>query len=221
MLNLAFTSEKSLLQELWEYFIDTYFSLDMPYFENFTFSKTALNTMRWLIIGITFGVIAAAISTLYNKKYLGKFIRKLLYEECFDEGSAKTLYELGYLKDPAVRGVIKSGGTLSRWVRCAEEDAFLREVEQKKLEFIEAHKDEKDPPKFKAPEFKRDCNTMHFYLPEEKKYAADIKFDDAGISFGSVVLVTVGALILSAFIFYILPDVIKMIDNFITVMSGN
>ena len=62
---------------------------------------------------------------------------------------------------------------------------------------------------------------MHFYLPEGKKYAAEIKFDATGANFGSVILVTILAVLLCAFIFYMLPDVIKLIDNFITVIKGN
>ncbi|MBQ8409030.1 MAG: hypothetical protein IJY39_09225 [Clostridia bacterium] len=221
MLYLALANEKSLFEELWEYFVDRYFTLDMPYLENFTLGTTALNTLRWLIIGITFGIIFASISTVYNKRYIGEFVRKLMYEECFNAETAKTLYDLGYLKSPGIRGVIKSGGSLSRWVRCVEEDEFLAEVEKKRAEYEEAHKDDPKKQRFKAPEFKRDCNTMHFYLPEEKKYAAEIKFDDQGANVGTAVLTVILAIVLCAFIFYMLPDVIKLIDNFISVMKGN
>lgn len=220
MLYLALSNEKSLFQELWEHF-ERYFTLDMPYFENFRFSQTALNTMSWLIIGITFGIIIASFSTVYNKKYVGDFIRKLQYEECYDAKTAKTLYDLGYMKNPGIRGMIKSGGTLSRWVRCVEEDEFLAAQELKRKEFEELYKDDPKPPKFQEVEFKRDCNTMHFYLPEEKKYAAEIKFDSKGANLGSAFITVILAIALCAFVFYMLPDVIKLIDNFITVMSGN
>lgn len=219
MLSLVFSSQKGLFEELWDYFVETYFSLDMPYFENFTIKSSAVNTLRMLIVGISIGIIISAFSTIYNKRCLGDFIRKLMYEECYGAESAKTLYELGYLKNPAIRGVIKSGGTLSRWVRCVEEDEFNSELEKKRAEFYEIHKGETRPPKFKATEFKRDCNTMHFYLPEEKKYAADIKFDATGTNFLSALFVTLGAIAFCLFICYILPDVLKIIDNFITIMN--
>ena len=193
----------------------------MPYLQNFYISSTTLNTLRLLIIGITLGIIFVSFSTLYNKRYVGDFIRKLLYEECYDASSAKTLYDLGYLKNPGIRGMIKSGGSLSRWVRCVEEDEFLAEQEAQRAAFEETHKDDPNKPKFKETEFKRDVNTMHFYLPEGKKYAAEIKFDATGANFGSVILVTILAVLLCAFIFYMLPDVIKLIDNFITVIKGN
>lgn len=219
MLNIALASDQSLWEEIWEYLSDTYFSVDMPYLENFTIKGNALVSIRMIIIGIAVGIVVAAISTVYTKRYIGDFVRKVIYEECFDEKSAKTLYDLGYLKSPGVRGAVKSGGTLSRWVRCVEEDEFLTSVNKKREEFEEFHKNDEKPPKFKAPEFKRDCNTMHFYIPKEKTYAAEVKFDKQGANLGSAILVSVAALLLCAFACYIVPDLIKMVDNFITIVG--
>ena len=91
--------------------------------------------MQIIIIGLTIGIIIASFSTIFNKRYVGDFIRKMIYEDCLDAKRAKTLYELGYKKSPAIRGMIKSGGTLSRWVRCVEEDEFLTKVNKMREEF--------------------------------------------------------------------------------------
>ncbi|MBQ9750654.1 MAG: hypothetical protein IJV87_08780 [Clostridia bacterium] len=219
MLNVVLAGKQSLLEEIWEYIVDTYFSVDMPYLENFTVKGNALVSIRMIIIGITFGIIVAAISTVYTKRYIGDFVRKVIYEECFDKDSAKTLYDLGYLKSPGVRGSVKTGGTLSRWIRCVEEDEFLTKINKKREEFNELHKNDEKPPKFKAPEFRRDCNTMHFYIPKDKTYAAEIKFDKRGANIGSAILVSVAALLLCMFACYIVPDAIKLVDNFITVVG--
>ena len=220
MLYFTNAGKQGLLEELWEYFVDKYFTLDMPYLENLSIGSSALNTIRLLIVGITVGIIIASISTVYSKRYIGDFVRKLLYEECFDANSAKTLYDLGYLKSPGIIGVIKSGGSLSRWVRCVEEDEFMTEIGKKREEFAESHKNDTKPPKFKEPEFKRDSNTMHFYNPEDKKYAAEVKFDSKGANFISLLLVIIVSVAICAFVFYMLPDVIKMVDNFITIING-
>jgi hypothetical protein len=216
---LVFANEKGLLEELWEYFSEKYFSVDMPYMENFTIKSNALFSLQLIVVGITIGVVIASVMSVYNKKYIGSFIRKLIAEDCLGPDKAKTLEELGFLKNIGVRSTIKSGGSLSRWARCREEDEFVLAIKQKKVEFDEKHKVDPKPPKFKEPEFKRDCNTMHFYLPEEKKYAAEVKFDDAGAKWGAVVLVMIVAIVLCAFICYMLPDALKMIDNFITIMK--
>lgn len=219
MLNIILLSEKGLLGELWEYFVDKYFSPEMPDLQNFTLGTGSLVSLQIIIIGLTIGIIVASFSTIFNKRYVGDFIRKMIYEECFDAKSSKTLYELGYYRSPAIRGMIKSGGTLSRWVRCVEEDEFLTEVNKKRVEFDELHKEDKKKPKFDEPEFKRDVNTMHFYLPEEKKYAAEVKFDKVGANIGGAIIVTLLSIALCAFLCYILPDMLQFLDNFIGVMK--
>ena len=212
-------SEKGLFEELWEYFEGKYFSVDMPYLENFTVESSALMSLRMIIIGITFGLIFGSIAAVFNKRYLGCFVRSLVDNDCLDRESAKTLQELGYQKDVAVRSVIKSGGTLSRWARCREEDEFFDNLKKMKEEFEAAHANDAKAPKFKEPEFKRDLDTMHFYVLEEKKYEAEVKFDSKGFNWGSVFLVTMASILLCAFACYILPDAIKMVDNFITIMN--
>ena len=217
MLYLFSSNEKSLIEELWEYFEETYFSPEIPYLENFSFGTGSLVTLKTILIGITLGLIFASFVTIYNKRYIGGFIRRMLKEECLDAERARTLDELGYLKSFGVRRAISSSGTLTRWVRCVEEDEFYAKQDAERAEFEKAHEGDKNPPRFKETDFKRDVKTMHFYIPEERKYAADIKFDAKGANWLSFALVVVVSIALCAFLSYILPDIIKMVDNFISV----
>ena len=220
MMLFSLAKEQSLIEELWEYFVNKYFSVDLPYLENFTIKTGGLFSIQSIIVGITVGIIIASIGTIYTKRYIGGFVRRLLDCECHDAESAKTLDELGYLKNAGVRNAIKSGGTLSRLVRCVEEDDFFAEIEKKRAEFEELHKDEQKA-RFVEPEFKRDLNTMHFYIPEEKKYTADIRFDSKGANIGTAVIVIIASLVICALICHFLPDLIKMVDNFISITKGN
>ena len=96
-MGLILASQKSLLEELWEYFNDTYFSPDMPYLENISFGTGTLVTLKTILWGITIGVIVAAFLSVYNKRYIGGFVRAMLSEGCVGPMGAKTLDELGYL----------------------------------------------------------------------------------------------------------------------------
>ncbi len=220
MLYLFSANEKSLLEELWEYFDETYFSPDIPYLENISLGTGTLVTLKTVLVGITLGLIFASFVTIYNKRYIGGFVRKLLREECLDADRAKTLDELGYLNKYGIRYAIRSSGTLTRWIRCVEEDEFYAKQDAEREAFEAAHKDAAKPPRFKEKEFKRDTKTMRFYIPEEKKYAADVKFEAKGANWLSFVLVTVVSIVLCAFLSYILPDIIKMVDNFISIAKG-
>ena len=210
---------KSLFEELWEYFEETYFSPELPALDNLDFGTGTLVSLKTILVGLTIGLVLASFITIYNKRFIGSFVRKLLEAECLDKQSAKTLEELGYLKNPAIRQAIKTDKPLSRWIKCVEEDEFYEEMAKKREEYESAHADDPKAPSFKEINFKRDVNTMHFYIPEEKKYAIDIKYDAKGANWVSFILVAVVALVACAFLSFILPDLIKMVDNFITVVS--
>ncbi len=215
-----FTEMSELFVELFDYFNDTYFSPEVPVLENFSFGTGTLISLRMILIGFTFGLILASFITIYNKRYIGGFVRKLLSEECFSHGSAKTLSELGYINNPIIRFSLRTGSPLSRWARCVEEDEFYAKMEKNREEFEKEHCDDKKPPKFKEVEFKRDVKTMHFYILEDKKHTADIKFDEKGANWISFIVVVIVSVALCAFLSYTLPDLIKMIDNFISVVKS-
>ena len=212
----AFTSAN----DLWSYIVDNFFSTEMPYYENFNVQSNALFSMRGLIVGITIGIIFASISTVYNKRYLGDFIRLLIYRDCLDSSRARTLAELECDRSAGVRSAIKAGGCLSRWVRCAEEDQFYAEQEQQRIDHEELHKDEKHPPKFRELTFKRDCDTMHFYIPEELKNSAEVKFDSKGANWPGVLIVSGIAITVCLLSCYFLPEVLTCVDNFLSIING-
>jgi len=212
-------SSQSLFEELWEYFDEKYFTPEIPKLDNFSLGTGSLISLKMILVGLTLGLIFASFITIYNKRYIGNFIRKLLKEECLSGESAKTLGELGYSKSFGIKQAIKTDKPLSRWVRCVEEDEFYAELEKKRKEYEEINKNNKNAPKFKEIEFKRNVNTMRFYIPEEKKYAADVKFDAKGANWISFILVVIVSTVACAFLTFVLPDLIKMVDNFITVVS--
>ncbi len=212
-------TEIGLFQELWEYFDERYFSPEIPRLDNFSFGTGTLVSLKIILVGFTLGLIFSSFITIYNKRFIGGFIRKLLREKCIGTENAKTLSELGYEKNLLIRFSLRAESPLSRWVRCTEEDEFNTELEEKRTEFEEKHKDEKKPPKFKEISFKRNTKTMHFYIQEEKELAADIKFDGKGANWRSFILVVIVSVLLCAFLSFTLPDIIKMIDNFISVVK--
>ncbi len=215
-MNIPFllSEEKSLFQELWTYITDKYFNPDRVYLENIDAGTSKLISLRLIIVGITVGFCIAAIMTVVDKKHLGGLVRKMISEECIGKDKSMTLYELGYGKDPTVRGSVKNGSVLKRWVHCVEEEEYILEM-QKKREEYEADASN-DKPRFKEIPFKRDPDKHHFYIDEEQRYAAEVKFDAKGANWVSVVLVILISIVICAFLCYIVPDMLTMLDNFIS-----
>ena len=210
--------QPSLIEELWNYFDDKYFSTDMTQYENLNMGTGSLVTMRNIVLGLFIGIIIAAAMACFDKNVLGDFVRKIVYEECFSPETAKTLYELGYARNTAVRSNLKRGTKLGRIVRSVERDAYEREVEAARAAYIEKHGSDKG---FSAPPFKLDVSTAHFYIPDEEHYRAEVRFEKSGSGWRAFLLVLLVSLIGIALVCFLLPDMLRLVDNFIGILNQN
>ena len=96
--------------------IDELFSLNLGDYDNLGISASTLTGLRGIIVALFIGVIIGAISSMFNRRVLGDFVRALTSEGCRTPESAKTLAELGFLKNTAVRASLRAGGVLGRVV---------------------------------------------------------------------------------------------------------
>ena len=64
MLYFCLAKEQSLIEELWEYFVDKYFSIELPYLENFSIKTGGLVSITGIIFGIAIGIVIAAACTI-------------------------------------------------------------------------------------------------------------------------------------------------------------
>ena len=208
------SAQPSLFKELWAYLTEKYFTLDISQYQNLgiELGNNGVINLSWAIMGLCLGMILAAILGVYEKKGLGEFVRKLIGEECFTPESAKTLYELGYHKNAAVRSALRSG-SLSKIVICTQKKEYDDAIAQKKAEY-EANAT-KDSLPFRSVAYKIDYQKDTFYIPKDDSYAADIRYDKKGSGIIAVLVVAGIAVLLSVFIIFILPDMLQMLDNFI------
>ncbi len=212
------SAQPSLIKELWDYFTEKYFTLDISQYDNLDLTiggSGGVINMSWAIVALCFGIVLAAIMGVYEKRGLGEFVRKLLDEECYTPESAKTLYQLGYRKNAAVRSALKHG-SLSKVVICTQKQAYDAQIAQKKQEYEQYAT--KDSPKFKSVPYKINYEKDTFYIPKDASYAADVRYDKRGSGFATVVISVVVALLLALFVIFILPDMLQMLDNFVGLM---
>lgn len=212
------SAQPSLFKELWEYLTEKYFTLDISQYDNLDLSiggSGGVINLSWAIVALCLGIVLAAIFGVYEKRGLGEFVRKLIYEECYSPESAKTLAELGFLKNAAIRGALRSG-SLSKIVVCTQKQAYDAQIAQKKAEYEQYAA--KDSPKFKSIRYKINYETDTFYIPKDASYAADVRYDKKGSGIGAVLIAILIALLLAVFIIFILPDMLQLLDNFVGVL---
>ena len=211
-------SEVSLLRELWAYFVEKYFTLDISQYQNLNMEigGGGVINLSWAIVGLCLGIVVASFLAVYEKKGLGEFVRKLLDEECYTPESAKTIAELGYRKSSAVRYALRAG-SLSKVVICTQKAEYDAKTAEKQQEY-EANATPVSP-KFKSFAYRINFETDTFYIPKDASYAAELRYDKKGSGIAAV-LISIGvALLLAAFIIFILPDMLQLLDNFIGVLS--
>ena len=226
--------EPSLIKELYDYFVEKYFTPQYGDYNHIELGNSSMISLPMILIAFFIGVNIAAIYAIFNKRVLGDFVRVLNYRDANTPETALTLEELGFHKNTAVRSSLK-GVTLRRVVRCVEEEEFLAALEKKRAEFEAARVSGNDgegesavkkgifgpkKPKFREAEFKVDLATAHFYIPESLRYTADIKFEKKGTDWMAYLAVLVITALLVVGIIWIFPDILQLIDNFITMFAG-
>lgn len=201
---------KSLIGELWEYFVDKYFTPHYGDYEHINLGSSSMVSLQTIVFAFFIGINIAAVMSVFDKRVLGDFARTLIRDEALSPDRAKTLMELGYFKNTAIRSSLRSGHTLRRVVKCVEEEEYYASLEQKRQEIESAGQ------KFKSVPFKIDFETAHFYIPEQLKYTAEIKFEKKGTNWLTVAGVFVASLLLMIGVFWIFPDILQMLDNFLS-----
>ena len=213
--------QSSVIRELLTYFYEKYFTIEFAAYENFSIADGLGTTLRGIILARAVGIIVSALLTARMRVGLGGFVKKLIREECLSAEQAKTLYELGYFRSPMIRRELERGSVLRMVVHCREKDEQETADNTQPVADENAKNDAKalEKPKkhtyvLQKPE-KIDFTTAHFYIPEDLRYRAEIRFDEKGSSWRSAILLTVGAIVVAALLCAFLPDVVAFVDNLI------
>ena len=212
------SSQPTLWEELWDYFNNKYFTPQYGDYQYIELGSGSMFSFQTIVIGFIVGAILASVSFIFNKRVLGDFVRALLSVDAHSPEEARTLEQLGYLKNTTIRSALKRGTSLRRVVKCVEEEAYLAQQEQKRLQFEAENTDPKQ--KFKEIPFVMDPSTAHYYIPEQLRYTADIKFEQKGTNWLVFAGVVIGAVAVGLLAIWMLPELLQMADNFIGIFAG-
>lgn len=214
---LALYSEEINLREI----LDEIFSLDMGQYDNLGFGDFAFANLRNIIFGLILGIIFASYLVIFNKRVYGEFVRSLIGENCSSPETAKTLSELGYMKNSAVRSAIKTGHEYRGIVRCPEAEEYYAAREQARGEYeARVAASGERAPAFSSLEFKYDFTTARFYIPEDKHFTATERFEKKGTNVLSAIAITAISLVLFFLIIKFLPDIMQFLDNFVGIINS-
>ena len=210
--SLSAGSDKGFWGDIWDYFYDVYIRVDGNY-ENLGLEKMPLFSIRLALLGIFIGSVIACIVMLYNKQIIGGIVRKLVADGCLTPESAKSVEELGFKKNPLIRNALLSDSTLRRFVKCVEEEAFYREQDTEREEYEKKRESEPSLPPFKDKKYLIDLENAHFYIPEEQRIGAEIKYEKKGSGWGSAIISIVVLAVIFFAVLLVLPMILGFIDK--------
>lgn len=180
----------------WDGIMDAVYDFFHPTFEdytNFEISEFNQSLIPMIVFAMFFGVFLAAIYSVYLNYFLGKLVRKLNEEEIFSSDRAKTLDELEFSKNILILHALRGRFSLRRVVHSVELDAHLAAKTGREFRFS---------PK-----------TEHFYIPEEDKHTAMMRFGKRGTTPLTVLFTLLGIAICLGVIFACLPELVRFFDN--------
>ena len=202
---LAAWYENSVFGELASYFKETYFSPRFGAYNNFDVTQQAASMIVTIIVALIIGCIIAAFITVFYRRIVGDFVKTLIKKEAFNPENALTLYEIGGFRSVFLRSQLCRGVFLRKVVFCCEEQAFLN-----------AAKEGSANAKSKDVAYKIDFTKDRFYIPYDLKDRAEIRFENRGSGWLTVVLTVILAPVFGGLLCRYLPNILQFVDSMIT-----
>ena len=192
--------------DIWDYLRETYFEVDFGAYRNFSLDGVGA-TLAQIVFAVMLGCILAAGVAVYERRYLGGFVRALIARGAHDEQSALSMNDVGYGKSFSLRH------TLSR------RDSGLRRV----LRFAGEEREDVLPEELGGRSASRmvmkdtiDPKATRFFVPEELRPRAETRYDAKGSGLGAFFVIVAVSLIGGALFIRLLPVFFRLIDNAIT-----
>ena len=202
-----------------------FFNPTLEGYVNFDFGSGEMLNVQIVIFGIFAGVLLASLYTIYVKNVVGAFVRKLLSQACLSEETAKTLGELGFSHNPFVRMALRGSllaSTVSRVCPTEETVVVSGEGSEAAAQSVDAEPSvprSADASQKPVKKEKNDPQTVRYYIKEEKKYIAEMRFNARGSGWPTFFFVLLISVICVFLIFTFLPQILRFLDNTISIFS--
>lgn len=152
-------------------------------------NMSALELTVW---SIAVGSVCAVLFTYYNRTILGGFVRTLINKEALSIDSAITLAEAGYQKNAFVKRALLKRDTFRK---------IVFEVDDEIVIASEGHS-------FSARTKPINLDTARFYIAQENRVMAELRYDNQGANIFGVVTSVIVILALAYVVTLVVPHLI-------------
>lgn len=179
------------------------------FYENFDIDVNG-SSLPLIIWGLYIGIMLGVLGSIIVRMYSNKIISALTKHGACDESSARTLAELGLKKQFFILKMLRDDSALRRSVTVTGEGAYKAKASGKLADFWYGKFLRDDAPE------KLDFDAAKFYLPEEKRVGAELRFQLEGHPIRSFIIAAVGLFAVAVFANFAVPELLQMLDNFIS-----
>jgi hypothetical protein len=151
-----------------------------------------ISALELTVWSIAIGSVCAILFTYYNRTILGGFVRTLISKEALSIDSAITLAEAGYQKNAFIRRALMKRDTFRK---------IVFEVDDEIMIASEGHS-------FSARTKPINLNTARFYVAQENKIMAELRYDNKGADIFGIITSIIVVLALAYVVTLVVPHLI-------------
>lgn len=171
-------------------------------------------TVDLVVWALFAGFVVAAIMAVYNKRVIGGFVKTVIDKDCLSPETAKTIVELEYGTDWFIKNALRTDTVLRRYVMRAPAEGETSDADTDATDADGGAKKKKTSAKKSAHE-QIDFMTARFYIPEELKYTAEVRYASRGTNFVTLFISVVALAALAFAAIFLIPELLQFIDNFL------
>lgn len=185
----------------------------------YLFSLMSVNPLYILIWAFYIGLVCGFGTAILSRKIPGIAVRALAAKEAFTPETAVTLAEAGLTprEQKRLQKFLRHGTPLRKYVLAKDEELALR-VEKEEGGFVRFLR------KFfsleKEPHYDYDFAAQKWYLPEETRYTAAVRFDTRGFNVQMFILAALLLFVLALALCWALPYLSDLYNQMLDGMRG-
>lgn len=184
------------------------------YYENFDLSSLSASSLEVVIWGICAGIIIGTLCSIIYKVYTHSLFKQIIQNEIYSEAKACTLGSMKVKGKWYLRMALRtSDKPLRRFLVCANEDELAIPAPGRLKKFWYTKVLGTEVP-VSLP-----MDKARFYMPEENRVKAELRFTEVRNPAGSFIFTVVLLVAVSFFAIYAVPELLQMLDNFLTTVK--
>ena len=157
-------------------------------------SMTNIEVLVWALF---IGFVIASFMIFYHKRIIGSFVRALLEKQASSPESALSIYDLGFGKNTFIRNALRSDTTLRRLVWELDDNMQKRE----------------DGVIYSARSNMLDINNAKFYIPEENRIRAELRYSAKGTDVFTIIIAVVLFMAIAYAALLLIPMISELIAS--------